>query len=530
MKKLLMLGLAAFALSACGAEQSGANDSDNSAAGSSESAAGAANTPDTFTYAIAGDPVSMNPITAGDRWGLTVVNMIYSPLVRIESDGSQKLELAESVTPSEDGLSIRVKLKENLVWSDGEALNADDVIFTYQQKADKKNGNADTLWIGDKPIQFEKIDDLTMDFILPEPSASALNSIATETYIMPEHIYGDVADFSVAEFDIEPVGSGPYQLEEYQRGEYFHFSANDSYYGGEPNIDNLVLRIIGNADTTKVALQSGEVDASFVLPSDIEDFNQDDINIYPFSENRVGYIGANTLSEKLQDERVREAVMFALDRKEMNQAAYLSEEYYENAYSFLPPNNPFYTDELETYERDVEKSKSLLKEAGVTDLTITLGYSADDPTQNIVATLAQQQLQEAGIKLELSSSDSSALIAEIQNPESTKYDLFINGYIMGTDPDLYSMLFTSDGAANFFHYKDEEIDQLFNEGAVELNEAQRTEIYAELQNVIADKAIMYPLVDNKKIFAANKRVGNIEEAKFVPIYSLEDMSKLTLSK
>lgn len=163
---------------------------------------------DTFTYAISGDPTSTNPINTSDRWGLTVTNMIYSPLVIVEADGTTQNALADSVEPAEDGLSLTVHLKKDVKWSDGEAFTAEDVVFTYEQKVKKENGNADALWVDGKPVSIEKVDDYTVKFVLPSASAAALNNIATETYIIPEHIYKDVTDFSVSELPETPVGTG----------------------------------------------------------------------------------------------------------------------------------------------------------------------------------------------------------------------------------------------------------------------------------------------------------------------------------
>ena len=192
-----------------------------------------------FTYAISGDPASTNPINASDRWGLTVSNIIYSPLMTVEPDGKQKNVLAESIEPSADGLSILVKLKKDIKWSDGQPLTADDVVFTYTQKAKKENNNADKLWIGDKPITTQKVDDHTVKFVLPAPSASAVNNITTETFIIPEHAYKNISDFSVKQLPVTPVGTGPYKLKEYKTGQYLTFEANEHYFGGAPAIKNL---------------------------------------------------------------------------------------------------------------------------------------------------------------------------------------------------------------------------------------------------------------------------------------------------
>ena len=517
MEKKWLIGMTAvlaLALTACGSDKSEAPKEKKDK--------------DTFTYGISGDPTSLNPVTVSDRWGLTTINMIYSPLVRIEGDGSQKMELAESVEQANDGKSVTVKLKDNITWSDGEKFTADDVVFTYNEKVKKENGNSDSLWVDDKPVEVEKIDEVTVKFNLPSVSAAAMNNIATETYIMPEHIFKDEADFSGNELKADPVGTGPYKLTNYKRGEYLQFEANESYYGGKPNIDKVTLRIIANADTTKVALQKGEIDASYILPNNIEDIKKSDVVTYEYSENRVGYMGLNGNSEKLKDQKVRQAIFYAINKDELNQAGYLSDQYYDNVYSILPPSNPFSTEEVEKYETDVEKSKQLLDEAGVKDLKINLAFSSDDPVQTIQATLIQQQLQKAGITLELAGGDGTAIFAEMQKADSAKYDMFMGGYIMGNDPDLYSALFKSDGSANYFHYKSEATDKLFNQGAVELDEAKRKEVYADLQRQIADDAMFYPIVDSKKVLAANKNIENVEEAGLIPIYTFEDVSKLSI--
>lgn len=483
---------------------------------------------DSFTYAISGDPSATNPINANDRWGLTINNMIYSPLVVIEPDGTEKNILAESVEASADGLSVTVKLREDVKWSDGEGLTADDVVFTYNQKVKKENGSADQLWVGDEPVTFEKVDDYAVKFILPSPSAAALQNIVTETFIIPEHIFKEVEDFSVNELPVVAVGTGPYKLKEYKRGEYLTFEANEHYYDGEAGIKNVTLQIIESSDTAKVALQKGEVDAAVVLPSDIADLDTEKITVYPYSENRVGYLGVNTQSEELKDEKVRQAVFFALNKEELNQAAYLDAAYYEQPYTFLPPNNPFATEDVEKYTTNIEKSKELLKEANVADLKLNIAFSSTDPAQTVQATLIQQQLQQAGINVTLEGGDGTAIYAELGKKGSTKYNLFLGGYIMGNDPDLYGALFRSTGSANYFQANNPVTDQLFDEAAVELDTTKRKALYDELQAEIAEDARIYPIVDNKKILAVSNRIADVEAAGLIPIYTFEDLSKLSI--
>lgn len=483
---------------------------------------------DTFTYAISGDPSSLNPINVSDRWGLTATNLVYSPLVRIEEDGSKKFELADSMETTDGGKSLTVKLKQNVKWSDGEKFTADDVLFTYKHKAVKENGNADALWIKDQAITTEKIDEFTVKFNFPAISAAAANNIATETYIIPEHIFKDVSDFSGTEIKDNKVGTGPYSLNEYKHGEYLQFTANEHYYGGKPSVKNITLRIIANANTTKVALQKGEVDASMILPADIEDLKNNDLNTLTYSENRVGYLGLNLNSEKLKEQKVRQAIFYALNKTDMNIATYKSEEFFNTPSTILPPNNPYATESVEKYETDIEKTKALLAEAGVTNLKLNIAYGADNTEQTLQATLIQQQLQKAGITAELAGGDATAIYTELGKADSTKYDMFLGGYIMGNDPDLYAALYKTGAGANYFHYSNPKVDELFEQGGVELDENKRQDIYTELQQVISEDAVIYPIVDNKKVLAVNKAIQGIEDAKLVPIYSFEDLSKISI--
>ncbi|MDO4679709.1 MAG: ABC transporter substrate-binding protein [Aerococcus sp.] len=497
----------------------------------SQSSATGTTTPanETFTYAIDGDPSSLNPINTSDRWGLTVTNMMYSPLIRIENDGMHKNELATSMNVSEDGKTLTVKLREGVKWSDGVPFTADDVVFTYTEKAKKENGNADNLWIGDKPITISKVDDHTVAFHLPEASAAAINNVATEIYIMPKHVYEKEPDLSVKELNAKPVGTGPYQLVEYKRGEYIRFRKNPTYYGGEPHIDEVTLRIISNQNTMKVALQKGEVDAAMVLPTDIEDLKQASLTLHPYSENRIGYIGLNTRYPGLEDKKVRQALFYALNKDNMNKAAYLDPKFYQTPYSVLPPQNSFVAEDVEHYQTNPEKAKALLKEAGVSQLQLKLAYAASDPAQSIQSTFIQQQLKAIGVDVQLIGGDGTEISTEMRNPDSTKYSMFLNGYIMGDDPDLYRFLFHSEGSANYFKHYDQTTDQLFAQGATELDTAKRHEIYDQLQKHLMDEAFIYPIVDNKKVLAVNKRITGIDDAKLISIYTLEDWSKLRIA-
>ncbi|MDA5458424.1 ABC transporter substrate-binding protein [Weissella confusa] len=487
----------------------------------------AASKSDTFTYAISGDLESTNPIATSDRWGLTFDNIQYSPLFHVAEDGSYKPVLATSHDVSSDGKTITVNLRHGVKWSDGQPFTADDVVFTYQKLADKANGNSDNLYINNQPIQIEKVNDNQVKFVLPEKSTSAVNNIMTDTFIIPKHVYDKTTDFSGSSLTPGNVGTGPYTLESYKQGQEVRFVRNAHYFGGQPKMKHVVLRILTDPNTTNIALKKGEVDASFVLPTQLKSLKSAHLKVTAYSENRVGYMGLNTHVQKLSNVKVRQAIFYALDKHEMNQAAYLNKAYYNTPVSFLPPKDKYATTDVQTYKTNDNKAKQLLHEAGVKNLTLNLGYDSSDAAQKIQANLIVAQLHKVGIKVNAEAADSTALSAAMHTKGQTKYDSFLDGYIMGLDPHQYTPLYASNGQANYWQYHRDELDKLFAKGDAETTEASRKATYKQLQQKIADAAIVYPIVDNKKILVINKDVKGANEAKNLPIYTFADWSKLS---
>lgn len=530
--------LAASSLAGCGKDPvvEDTTTAASSAASTGESAGGDSGentsaSSGTFTYAIGGDPTeSVNVITTSDRWGLTTVKMIYSPLYMNNADGINWF-LATDYSVSEDGMTYTFTLRDDVVWSDGEPFTADDVVFTYTEMEQEENlGWAySQLVYNEGTVAIEKVDDYTVSFTFPFATPTAIEMLS-QIFIMPEHIYKDVEDYEHNDYNMNSVGTGPYKLVEYQPGTYLRFEANDSYFKGQPGIGTIVFQIIENADTAVMALQNGEIDAYQVTPTEAQRIDLEACNLssYSYTEGRVGYMMINC--NRVTDEKVRKAILYALDKQTMNDAAFLSDEYYLTPYTFLPLNSQFYSEDVEKYERDLDKSAQLLAEAGVSDLTLRLGYSASDTIQSTQALLIQEQLQEAGITVELVSSDATALSTQMQNPDND-YDMYLGGYIMGIDPDTFASLFESGAGYNYMYYTEySEINDLFAQGRAEQDMEKRKEIYAQLQAAIQDTGAFYPICSNNKILLISNRIQGVEEAGLVPVYTFEDTYYLSVAE
>lgn len=524
-------------LSACGKDPVVEETTAAAAAAGTTAAAGSeaeTEAPDTasgeaksFTYAIGGDPgANVNVITTSDRFGLMTIKMVYSPLFMYNADGINWF-LATGVDTSEDNLTYTFHLRDDVKWSDGEPFTADDVVFTYEAMANTEGGWAySQLVYPEGNVEIKKIDDTTVSFTFPFVNASSVEMLS-QIFIMPKHIYENVADYENNEFNAKPVGTGPYIMSEYSAGSYVKFTKNDSYFLGEPSIDTVIYRIIENSNTAMLALQSGEVNAWIGTPGEVQqmDLEANNLTVWPYTEGRVGYMQFN--AKNVPDERVRKAVLYALNKKEINDACFLSADNYELPTGFMPTNSQFFTDEIETYEQDLEKSKALLEEAGVTNLKLNLAYNGADTVSSTQAVMIQEQLKKAGIELTLTSADGTALYNQ-QKDENNTYDMYLGGYIMGIDPDTFAALFESRSSSNTMHYDYPEIDELFAKGRAETDPAKRMEIYKELQGKIQDTGCFYPITSNKRLLVMSSNVSGVDEAKLVPVYTFEDMSKLKM--
>ncbi|MGE8203255.1 ABC transporter substrate-binding protein [Heyndrickxia sp. NPDC080065] len=485
--------------------------------------------PDTFVYGIDGDPGNaVNVITTGDRYGLMEIKTIYSPLYMYNGKDDIKYFLAESMTPSSDFLTYTAKLRKGVKWHDGKPFTADDVVFTYDQMLKEENGGwaRSQLIFNNKPVKVEKVDDYTVKFTLPEVSMGAMEALGN-IFIMPKHIYEGESNIANSPKNATPVGTGPYKFKEYKAGESVTFEKNDDYFLGAPKISKVVYRIIMDANTATMALQKGEINAFAIQPSEASKFkNNSNIKIMPYDEGRIGYLAFNLSSKAVQSKEVRQAIAYAMNRDEINTASYVSKEFSEPAYSILPKKATYFTDNVEKYSFDTKKAKDLLAKAGVPNLKLKLAFTSNNPIQQKQAAVIQQNLKDAGINVELVGMDATALSKKMQSVQ-TDFDMYLGGYIMGIDPDTFNSLFVTNSNANYMHYSNKKVDELFNQGRVEKDDAKRQAIYEEIQKIIIDDAAFYPLTENKRILAIDSRIKGIDEAGLVPVYTFEDMSKLS---
>lgn len=481
--------------------------------------------------AVASDPVILNPNYAGDRVSLTIDQALYSPLFLV-ANGEKTYYLAKSLELSEDGLTYTLTLRDDTKWHDGEAITADDVVFTIEKILDESQNSflRENFFIGGKAVEVEKVDEYTVKFNLPQVSP-AFEAALVQVYPIPQHVYENEANLEKSEKNNAPIGSGPFKFKEYRTGEYVSLERFDDYYGGTPYLDGVTYRIAKDTNTANLAMQSGEIHVKYIDPQDVTNIEStNNFEIYPYQEGRLAYINFNQNSNTglISNPDVRKAISYALNRDEMIQVAYTSSEYADAAYSFLTPDGLFHTNDVTSYNYDPEKAKQLLADAGASNLKLRFIVQSGNKAQEAVSLYAQQKLGGIGVTVELQTMDSSAYVQKLISPDTADYELAMTGYIMGYDPDAYRILFLSGGSSNYSHVSNETLDELFLAGAGEGDVAKREEIYKEAQELIAAEAIQYPIAYTKTVVAVSKQFGGVEEAKLKPVYIFEDLSKIYL--
>ncbi|RXZ83981.1 ABC transporter substrate-binding protein [Paenibacillaceae bacterium] len=480
---------------------------------------------------VASDPLVINPLYTNDRVSLTISQALFAPLYQV-NNGEKTFYLADNLTHSEDYLSYTLTLKSGLTWHDGQPLTADDVVFTIEKILDESQHTSkrSSLLINNQPVQASKTNDTTIEFKLPQPSP-AFESALLSIRPIPKHIFENEADLEKSPANNAPVGSGPFKFKEYKTGEYFAVERFDNYFGGKPYLDTVIYRIVKDTNTANLALQNGELNVKYLDAQDVPTIEASGkFDVQPYSEGRLAYLAFNQNSEveALKKKEVRQALSHALNQEELIQLSYVSTEYADPAKSALTQDVLFHTNDVQFNDYDPEKAKQMLSEAGVSGLKLRFIVQSGNKSQEAQSLYIQQKFKEIGVEVELQNMDSSAWVAKFVEPNAKDFELVITGYIMGYDPSAYYNLYTTTGGSNYTHYSNPRVDELFEQGAAEIDPAKRGNIYKEIQEIIAQDAVIYPFAYTKTIVAVDKRYGGLDEAVLKPVVIFEDLSKIYL--
>ena len=468
---------------------------------------------------------NLNPLLEGYKEA-AMLNPIYDPLYVIDGNET-RYYLADSYEVSEDGMQITVKLKEGLKWHDGEAITADDMIFTMDVCSDTNNGAGGTniVILNDQPVKYEKVDDLTVKVTLPMASASYADLLGGLTLI-PEHVFeGNPSVVSAGEANMKGIGSGPYKVTEFKQDEYLLLEKYEDYYMGAPSIDKVTFRIISDLSAQEVALMNGEVNFMELANAPAVAKYEADPNftVVKYPEGRVNYLAVNKFCETVQDPKVVEAVFAALNRDEIIAGAY-GDGMAESANSIFSNVNTFYDPSVEGYTQDVEKAKQLVKETGLDSKTLTLYFNSERVYMKESAQIIQQQLKNVGINLEVIPLESAGFFEKVFGTDGD-YEFYLNGYGAVGDPDQV-VAGMYDGTWGVNLAVSDEVSQLWKDARTVYTPEERAAIYKQIQIQTRDELTCYPIAYPNYVFVTTSNIKGADTIKRTPVF--EDYTKLTM--
>ena len=478
----------------------------------------------TFTMAINYMPSSLQPNSASDDQ-VILTRPIYEPLFVDTKDGLEYY-LAEKLDVSEDRKTYTIHVNKDASWSDGVPVTADDILFTIQYNSLSSYGKSSYNTVDGKDVSFEKVDDKTLKVILPEVYGTYTTALERMA-ILPSHSFdndpGKVDDSGYFN-NTDMVTSGAYTVSEIN-DDSIVFDRREDYYRGTPQVKKIVMKTIGSGSTKQVAFENGEISyMRITTKEELEKYEAepDKYNIYTIPEARLNYLQINPfgpMKDKLNEDG-RKAVFLALDIDEIVDAAYGDKKLGVPANSLLTPEQTLYDPDCKGYKQDIKKAKELAKSSGLEGQTLTYIYNADRPNMEAVATVIQQQLEEAGIHLKIEGLDSPTFFnrffgVAFNTGEETSWDLGSNGWDSERGSTLSQSYKYINDQPEQWGFSDE-AGQL----AVKVNTAvsfdEAKEAAKELQELALSEYYEFPLTYTNYVMVSQKNVEGLDLNSVVP--------------
>ena len=509
--------------------------------------------PKTFNVTLANE-VSSTEITSGPLFvGLTTF-----------ANGPQKVEpgIASSWDVSEDGLEYTFHLRPGLKWSDGETLDADDVIFTSKVALDEKihSGSFDILQTDGKPWKFEKVDSVTVKVVLPAPFGPVVEVIGS-MYLVPEHKLGEA--YKAGKYEemwgvntppAEIVTNGPFVLKEYVAGEKCVLARNPHYWEVDrnnqrlPYLDEYVFLIVKDLNTMALKFQSGETDLIDPIQGDQVPLFEDDqekgqykvydlgpdvatdfmwFNLNPGKNAKGKPFVAPWKHKIFNDVRFRRAVSHSIDRAGIVKAV-LQGRGIPLYTPYTSANKVWYDPNVPKFEYDPAKAMALLDEMDLKDrngdgirdtpdgktVEFTLHTNSENNLRKSFGTVISDNLKKVGIRVNFQPLEFNTLIVHLR--EDYEYESILLGLSSAVPPDpaLSTNVYRSSGLTHNWHPKqtspataaEAEIDRLMNTVVQERDFVKRKAAFDRVQEIMGENQFCIYVVNRNLYVGLRNRV------------------------
>ncbi len=524
---LLLAGVMALGLTACGASNAGAAaDETGSAAVSTESASSdtAASGEKIINVGVTNTIGSLNPLLLnGGEINKYATGLMFLPLMELDADLNFEGMLADSIT-TEDNKNFIVHIDDAATWSDGTPVTADDVVYTALRLASPVIGNTAMMYyvfegVGDDGFVEEgaesidgiqKVDDKTVQFTTKEemPITTFENSYARYLLTLPKHVIKQYSEeeLSTAEWFNHPdVVSGPFIVTDFDVDHYISYEANKDYWKGAPKIDKLNIKIVDGSQLY-AGLQSGEIDITQQTMSDIPQEDYESVEALDNVEVVYGSPVTNQSvfiqTKNVPDVKVRQAMLYAIDRQQILEE--LLNGHGEIVDGFLSSASPFYDDSLTPVSYDPEKAKTLLEEAGWDgSQTIRFYVNSGDSTFVNAASIIAAEWAAVGIKAEIQTVDFATLMSVAGTED---YDVLAVQYTYAPVDPYPDVAWLLGGEGSWTGYSDDTLNDALTKSQLTSDPEETKELFSVVDKKVQEDVPMFSAYVISAQGAVSKRI------------------------
>lgn len=514
----LCILLLASVLAACAPVDEPASDAGPADAASGEPGASPAGT-ERLRVAIIGDESTLSPYTYVTGYpGWNLLTLQYDTLYQMDADGVPQPWLATGTTVSEDGLTVTLALRDDVTWHDGAPLTAADVKFSFDYFQTHAQGRfARDL----RPVAATETDgDHTVILTLTAPAPSLELGLLADVPIIPSQVWQAVENPAEHVFeDVTNIGTGPYQLAEYQPEQFYRFTAYADYFAGAPAVGELVVIQFADDAGALAALRGGEVDMIVrpVAPEQIELLSAlPDVDVATGPLFTTQMLNYDTTRAPFDQPTVRQAMSLAVDRQDIIDTVYLGTATLGSP-GWIHPASPVYNSDV-TATYDPEAAMALLEEAGITDsdgdgvreldgepLRFEFLVNGSDSLRLRIAELVSEMLGEVGMEVNVASVEQAtweeAVWPGFDVAAGRNYEMAMWGWSAPVQADAtrIASLVHSDptiGSLNLTGFASATADELAAAITTETDPDTSAELIRELQAVLAEELpfilLLYP--------------------------------------
>jgi peptide/nickel transport system substrate-binding protein len=482
-----------------------------------------AESPQTVVIGLTSDFDTLLELGTANADALHVIEeMLFLTLCELDETLSLQPRLAESWQISPDGKAVTFKLRGEALWSDGQPVTADDVLFTYELATNPKVGYTGR----DRFAEIDTVkvrDPYTIRFKFKKAYPDALLDL--QIPILPKHILASVPPEQLRQsaFNRQPVGNGPFVLKEWRANDRVVFEANARYYGGRPKLDRVVFRIVPDETVLLSSLRTGEIDLlPYIAPNQLSAIeHQPELRLMRYPDRGYSFLAFNLKRPVFADRRVRQAITKALQRQ--NLVEVLLNGQGRLVPGPIPPYFWAYDESLPTDIFNPEEADDLLKLAGWVDrdgdgvrarngqaLEFTMKTNADNKLRSDALVMMQADLEKVGIRAKPELLEFGKLVEDVL--QRRDFDTVLLSWKTGYAVDP-SQVWHSDAIQNGYNlisYSNPRVDSLLVAARQEGDRAKAKPLWREFQRLIAADCPYVFLYNQDNPAAVRQRLQNVK--------------------